>query len=369
MMYRILLFVAFLILSNFLTGQIIEDLDKLFTSSFKSYEPGGSVVILKGDDTVYQKSFGVSDIDSGIAIDEHTIFNTGSISKTFVAYGILILEEEGKLSIEDPILKYFPDFENNTLVENIKIKHLLSHSSGLPDIRNVSNNPEFYLDADDAQNFEPIKLAKRLNFEPGSKFQYSNPAFNGLAIIIEQVSQMKWQDYIKQKIFDPSGMTESRITDGSLPAVDVAHAYRKRFGKYEEYDYGEYPTFTAAGNGGVWCSIKDLIKYERAIEANIFLSKSQILKSRTIYAPESWESYTPPNLGFSWFLSSIEDKNTASNLTQIYHTGSQGGFRSFYIKIPEKDILYIGLFNRPIKQFSAFIEDVIKILMNNNWLD
>ncbi len=366
---RILLILYLTIFSFVGHAQLNNELDQLFDLLFESDQPGGSIAIVKKDQVLYSKSYGLSDIESGVAIDENTVFNTGSISKTFVAYGILILEEEGRLSVEDPLLKYFPDFANNEVVEEVKIKHLLSHSSGLPDIRNVSSNSIFYLDADDAQNFEPLKKAKKLNFEVGSRFQYSNPAFNALALVIEKVTNMKWQDFIKERIFEPSGMSQSTITDGAHPRRDVAHAYRKSGNKYSEYDYGEYPTFTAAGNGGVWCSINDLIKYESAIKNYAFLSANQIDKSRSIYKPETWKDTSPPYLGFSWFISSISDVTSQTKLKQISHTGSQGGFRSFYISIPEKDILYVGLFNRPVSNMNNMMDKVIDLLNDNNWLD
>ncbi|MEI9912726.1 MAG: serine hydrolase domain-containing protein [Bacteroidota bacterium] len=91
-----------------------------------------------------------------------------------------------------------------------------------------------------------------MEFEPGTKYKYSNPAFNGLALIIEKVTGKKWQDYINDLIFKPAGMKTSTITDGPHPQHGVAHAYiEKKGGGFEELDYGEEPTFAAAGNGGV----------------------------------------------------------------------------------------------------------------------
>jgi len=145
------------------------------------------------------------------------VCNTGSISKTFVSNGILILEEQGLLLLEDEIKKYFDDFDNEQVAGIVKIKHLLSHTSGLSDLRNVRDNFEFYLTAKDKENFEPLKHADSLNFEPGEKFQYSNPAFNGLALIIEKLSKQKWQIFIEDNIFEPAGMTNSKITDGAYP--------------------------------------------------------------------------------------------------------------------------------------------------------
>src|SRR5699024_127346 len=136
-------------------------------------------------------------------------------------------------------------------------KHLMTHTSGLPDSRKVSEQFEFYLTAKDEENFNPIKKTTELNFEPGSRFQYSNPAFNGLALIIEKITDQKWQDFIIENIFKPADMDESKITDGPHPEEGVAHAYESENNIFAESDYGEVPTFAAAGNGGVWCSILD----------------------------------------------------------------------------------------------------------------
>jgi len=335
---------------------------------FSNDEPGGIILVKKGDKLVYQHAFGIADINTKEPIDVHTILNTGSISKTFVAYGILILEEMGLLSIEDEIGKYFPDFENKEIANQVKVKHLLSHSSGLPDIRNVRGNQEFFMTAKDAGNFNPIKKADKLKFQPGEKFEYSNPAFNGLALIIEKVSGKKWQDFIKEEIFIPSGMDESYITDGQYPDSGVAHAYYQYGDEWREYDYGEFPTFTAAGNGGVWCSISDLLKYESAIQHNVFLSQEGIDKSRSILESENWISTeSSSRMGLSWFISAKDNPQNISGKDIIYHTGSQGGFRAFHISIPEEKILYVALFNRPVDYSTTLFKAGIEIIKANNW--
>jgi len=346
-------------------SNVESELDALFEKSFSNDAPGGSILVMKGNETKYMRSFGLADLSTGEKITEQTVFNTGSISKTFVSNGILILEEEGLLSLEDNLHKYFNDFEDETLAKKVKIKHLLSHTSGLPDIRDVQNNKEFFLTAKDKENFDPIKVADKLNFEPGAQFQYSNPAFNGLALIIEQITGLRWQSFIENEIFKPAGMKSSKITDGSYPDRDVAHAYIYEDGEYQEYDYGEYPTFTAAGNGGVWASTLDLAKYEIAIRENRFLSKEMIEKSRTIYRPQNWTDTAKPFLGYGWF---IEDEDEF-RVKRVYHTGSQGGFRAFYITIPEKEITYIALFNRPVTEYARFMEEGIRIMQRNNWLE
>ena len=164
------------------------DLDTIFDSIFKADEPGGAVLIAKDGKVIYEKGFGVEDITTKKPIGINTLFNVGSISKTFVAFGILQLAKENKLSIDDDIYKYFPDFKDSSLAKKIKIHHLLTHSSGLPDIRNVQGDSIFFLTAKDEENWAPIKKADSLEFEPGERFHYSNPAFNALALIIEKVT-------------------------------------------------------------------------------------------------------------------------------------------------------------------------------------
>src|SRR5262249_50904332 len=158
-------------------------------------------------------------------------------------------------------------FKHPEIAQRVTIAHLLTHTSGLPDNREVAKNPTFFLTAKDEENWYPVTQADALDFEPGSRFAYSNPAYDALALIVEQVAGIKWQQFVHDKIFIPSGMTTSTITDGPYPDHGVAHGYAKSQDGWVENDYGEYPTFAAAGNGGVWSSVEELAAYERAIES------------------------------------------------------------------------------------------------------
>jgi len=370
---RYVFIMSFLFFAHFLFGQeqkIKKAFGELYGDLFEADEPGGSILVMKGKDILFQGNYGVADIQTGEKITENTIFNTGSISKTFVSNGILILNERKKLSLDDPISKYFGDFDKKEIAEKVTIAHLLSHSSGLPDIRNVRNHREHFITARDKENWEPIKRTEAFNFEPGSNFQYSNPAFNALALIIEQVSGKKWQSFIREEIFKPSGMENSEITDGPLPDKDVAHAYIDENGKFVESDYGEVPTFAAAGNGGIWSSVMELAQYEKAIRAYTFLSEKMIDQSRSPCVFPEWDQFKDPKIGYSWFLG--EDSLFGTNelgVDIVYHTGSQGGFRAFYITIPEKDILYMALFNRPFDAYRDVMRDGLRILKEANWMD
>lgn len=341
---------------------ITSEFENLFDPHFAEDEPGGVILVKKGEETIFLKSYGIADLETGEEITPHTIFNTGSVSKTMVANGILRLHEMNQLSLSDPLSKYFDDFKNPEIAAKVTILHLLTHTSGLPDSRKVSEEFDFYLTAKDEENFEPIKGTTALNFEPGSRFQYSNPAFNGLALIIEKVTGEKWQDYITEHIFSPAGMDESTITDGPHPQDGVAHAYEMKEEAYEESDYGEVPTFAAAGNGGVWCSVLDLAKYESALQNALFLEKETVEASRRPVRFSEWAAPETPDVGHSWFLAEKDQASNSFGVKIISHTGWQGGFRAFYISIPEKEIFYAGLFNRPIpdlkESYNPFIDPI-----------
>ncbi len=344
-------------------ASLTHSLDSFFQSVFKSAEPGGAVLIVKDNKIIYQKGFGVADIKTKAPINTKTLFNVGSISKTFVAFGILRLAQEGKLSLDDDLYKYFPDFKNPAIAKKIKLYNMLTHTSGLPDSRKVKEDSVFYLTAKDAENFAPLKKTDSLHFEPGEKFEYSNPAFNGLALIIEKVTNRKWQDYIRKIIFKPTGMKRSTITDGAYPQTGVSHGYILNGKKeFAEDDYGEEPTFAAAGNGGVWSSVKELWQYEQAIRKNIFLKKEWITRSRTVYQFPNWKSQQPPAIGLCWFLTKDMD------LDLIGHTGSQGGFISDYLWVPEKKIFYVLLCNTP-KPIRSIRSTVFGLLKKNNLME
>ena len=345
------------------SSNIPMQLDSLFQSYFKEAEPGGAVLIVKDNKVIYQNGFGISDIKSKDAITTKTLFNTGSISKTFVAYGILKLASEKKLSLEDDLFTYFPDFKDAAIAKRVKLFHLLTHTSGIPDSRPVKEQHDYYLTAKDAENFAPLKQTDTLEFEPGTMYKYSNPAFNGLALVIEKITNQKWQDYINENIFQKAGMYTSTITNGAHPETGVAHGYIKnKRGKFEELDYGEEPTFAAAGNGGVWSTVEELWKYEQAIQQHLFLRKSWISQSRSVYPLPDWKDATPFRLGLSWFITREMGQD------MIGHTGSQGGFISDYCWLPEKNIFYVLLCNtpKPIKEIrnKLFVE-----LQQHNWLN
>jgi CubicO group peptidase (beta-lactamase class C family) len=345
------------------TSDFNQKVDQYFARVLPEGEPGGAVLIMKDSNVIFSKAYGLADLKTRETATTKTLFNLGSISKTFVSNGILILQQQGKLSVEDNLLKYFPDFKNKDIARKVKIKHLLTHTSGLPDNRQVWKDSVFYLTAKDAENWYPITQTDSLEFEPGTKFHYSNPAFNALALIIEQVAGKKWQDYIKEAILLPSGMKTTTITDGDHPSTGVSHGYTMIQRQWREDDYGEEPTFCAAGNGGVWSSVEEMRRYELALRNGTFLDKSSIAESVTAKTFPGWSGEKPPAIGWSWFIG-----QTADSLKTVGHTGSQGGFQANYASIPEKNILFVVLCNGP-RDLDAATQQVFTWMREEKYFD
>lgn len=337
-------------------------MDQYFSKALPADQPGGAVLVMKGDKVVFAKGFGLADMQTKDSITTKTLFNLGSISKTFVAHGILLLRDEGKLSLDDPLSKYFT-FKNKAIGDSVRIKHLLTHTSGLSDTRQTRTDSVFYLTAKDAENWAPILQTDSLHFRPGSQYEYSNPAFNALALIIEQVSGQRWQSFVEERIFKPAGMTTSTITDGPHPETGVSHSYLSINGSWIEKDYGEEPTFAAAGNGGVWSSVEELASYELALRNAKFSKAETIAESRTIKDFGVWDMPKPPFIGWSWFIASIDN-----NVVTVGHTGSQGGFLCNYVSIPEKEVLFVILCNTPT-DMQDITKRVVMWMKEDNWLD
>jgi CubicO group peptidase (beta-lactamase class C family) len=323
--------------------RIAERVDSLFKTLTKQNEPGGAVLVAKNNTVIFSNGYGLADMQTKTPVTTTTVFNTGSISKTFVSNAILLLAAQKKLQLTDNLLQYFPSFKNKTIAQQVQIQHLLTHTSGLPDCREVAKNPEYYLTANDEQNFAPLLQTDTMVFAPGNRFQYSNPAFNGLALIIEKLTGKKWQTYVTQQIYEKAGMKNSTITDGAHPQKGVAHGYEKTDSGFKELDYGEEPTFCAAGNGGIWSSVEELYKYYKALQKPAFLNRNIISNSMQVKTFATWNTEVPAFMGYGWFIT-----KTFDGQQRIGHTGSQGGFTANFQFVPDKNIFVTMLFNKPV---------------------
>lgn len=353
---------------------VSQELDHYFSREFPPEEPGGAILLVSGDSVIFSKGYGLANMETKEPVTTKTLFNLGSISKTFVANSILLLHQQGKLSLEDSLFRYFPTFKSKSIAQQVKIKHLLTHTSGLPDIRNVGADTAFFITAKDAENWAPIMQTDSLLFAPGAEFDYSNPAFNGLALIVEQVSGVKWQKFVEENIFESARMETSTITDGEHPTKGVSHGYVENHGQWIEDDFGEEPTFPAAGNGGVWSSVEELANYEKALQTGAFLPEALVEDSRTAkqfnnwkgtrrfsanwswFTPQVYDGVMQPFIGWSWFVG-----RTADGSKIVGHTGTQGGFVANYVSIPQKKVLIVILCNAP-RDVYAYTDKLLGVL-------
>ena len=156
-------------------------------------------------------------------------------------------------------------------------------------------------------------------------------------------------------------MRTSLITDIEYPQLGVAHGYQKVNNKWQEYDFGEYPTFCAAGNGGVWSSVEELLKYEEAIQKNVFISKQYTDLSRTVFNPPNWRSNAPPFVGYSWFIT------TSGPVKVVGHSGDQAGFRAEYWYLPEQKI-FIAITCNGSQDLKIVNRKIMDLLLDNKLL-
>ncbi len=324
-------------------------------------EPGFSIHIEKGNQLLYTNSQGLANIETKEKFTEFTLSNLGSKSKTFIGYSILILQQQGKLNIEDSIYKYLPSIKNKELAKKVKIRHLLTHTSGLKDLPSSPTDSLFSLSMNDEQNFELVKYANKVAFEPGNNFSYSDQAFSALVLIIEKVSKTTWQKFIREHIFAPTGMTYSKFTEAKQQTSGVAHGYRLINGVYFEYDEGECPKMYTATNAGIWSNANDLRKYLYGLKYCLFLNCETVKLSEQILTPSNWYSSQPAPQSYCWVVNraGMTDPNA-----YFEYSGSQGGYRSQLIYFIDKDLTVIWLSNSS-KNYS---ETIINILKSNGFL-
>ena len=340
-------------------------LDRLFSEMFPPDEPGAAVLILKGDDILFDKGYGIADLETKKPIDGNTFFNIASVSKQFTAVAILQLAEAGKLSLEDPVAMYFPF--KQAFWKEVRIKHLLSHSSGVPDARGGIPR-ELKITGDEALALSYLPDVKELNFLPGTAYEYINPTYVLCGAIVEKVSGQPFPEYVTEHIFRPAGMKQTLYFDPAHQDLipNMAHGYEyadveempeERTADTEpadgpkqwyEYDYGEETFFATRPDGGIYTSTHEFVQWEKALRADTVLpeaSRRDAQSPHTSVSDSPWSDYqNRPNTwyGYGWFI----EPKTDTSKEVIYHTGDNGGFKILAARYPEDDALVLIFANR-----------------------
>ena len=330
-----------------ITNQKLPDItkfEKIIKDLFPENEPGAAVLIMKEGKILFEKYYGLSSLPNKTKVDSYSNFCIASISKQFTAVAILQLVSKGKVSLEEPLVTYFPEY-TNPLWKKVKLKHLLSHCSGIPDARGYLNKTQ-KIYGDENLALEYLPNLTKLHFEPGSNYEYVNPTFVLIGRLIERITNKTFVDYVTENIFIPSGMNNTAYI---FQVKNECHAYEydrdKGSGEessgerpqgphdWYEFDYGEETFFATRPDGGLYSNPRDFIKWEKSLP--FILDKNllnEAYKPHIKVTGSKWSDYqNRPGTyyGYGWF---IEPEKKC-----IYHTGDNGGFKNFVAKYPEKD--------------------------------
>ncbi|MDP4144045.1 MAG: serine hydrolase domain-containing protein [Bacillota bacterium] len=311
----------------------------------------GTVLIVKDDDILLNRGYGMADYDKKIANTPRTVFEIGSLTKQFTAAAILMLQEKKLLSVQDSINKYIPGYPNG---DKIKIYNLVTQTSGIPDFFNPNNFDSMLSRKHTYTPEEIIKMFKNksLNFEPGTKFEYSNSNYILLGYIIEKVSNMKYEDYVQKNILKPLKMNQTGFLSKKPKIENKAIGYSLL--NIQSNDYSR--SFEAEGSltyaaGEMYSTAEDLYKWENALFTGKVINKQSLNEMLT------------PNLDSYGYGLDID--NSAEGDKVAYHGGDTLGFSSFMAKDIDKNCVLIILSNKQYDKSRYDISaGVYKILAN-----
>ncbi|MEO1435243.1 MAG: serine hydrolase domain-containing protein [Bacteroidota bacterium] len=328
-------FVLLFFLSFSLTGMssfaqtTYEKAHLLFDRFVPDQGPGLTTLVIKGEDILFQKHAGLANLEHQIPITDSTRFLVASISKQFTAYAILLLQDAGKLSLDDPITTYLPELE--ALGRIITIRQLANHTNGFRNNTEL-NGLRMRTGQEPITHQEMVQILLRqrgLNFEPGKRFQYHNAGYVLLAEIVQRVSGQPFAEFIETHIFNPLNMTNSVFKDD--PTLIIPN----RADSYIEYTDGFHCMAmdgSLIGSTGLYTTTKDL-----AIWTHHFLHSTP--KAATIYAQMIASSQLNSGVEIPYGLG-VETK-TYRGEKVVFHGGGDAGFRSYLLYVPEHDVTIV----------------------------
>jgi CubicO group peptidase (beta-lactamase class C family) len=312
---------------------VTEKIDNFFSYRYKAGAFSGVVLFSAHDTIYYKKAFGYANRKKRKPLTINSKFQLASVSKIFTAFSIMLLEKEGRISFQDSLRKFFPEFP----YENITIHQLLVHRSGLPNYMYMAD--EFWKDKRNStlDNCDMIDLfilyqPQRYN-HPGLRYNYNNTNYALLASIVEKVSGKKFQQFLYERVFKPAGMINTSVYDKD-----------EKYNNNEEVigyiNWRKYADNTylngVVGDKGIYSTVEELNKFSRAVFENYFFTKEEIDKAYQLYNKELYDN---DNYGYGWRVNMLPDSTKI-----VYHTGWWKGFRSYFIRslAEEKTIIVLS---------------------------
>ncbi|RRQ48167.1 class A beta-lactamase-related serine hydrolase [Maribacter algicola] len=330
--------------------QQVQEIDSLFHSWNQNGHPGGVVTIIKDGKTFFSKAYGLANIEYDVLNSIGTVFNIASISKQFTAMGIVLLEEQNKLNYKDDVRKYLPELPD--FGTTITIRQLLQHTSGLRDIHGLlglagwrSNDLETNEDL-----YRIIKNQKELNFRPEEEFLYCNTGYILLAKIIENISELPFDKYMKKFVFDPLGMRNTYVeTQVNRTVSNNATSYYS----YPNFDRAiEYWGYYGAGN--MHSNTKDLGLW---LQNFVSPQKNWEAAFNSLLTTSPLKNGFKTNYGFGVRIEKSLGKKV------IQHGGAVGGFRGIVRTYPEENLHIIILTNFSESRIGSKINTISRIIL------
>lgn len=288
----------------------------------------GSVIVSQGAEILVEKGYGLADPDAKRAQTDKTVFSIGSITKQFTAAAIVLLESQGKLRFEDPISKYFPEAPADKA--HITIHQLLTHSAGFPgaigdDYENV-----------DAGKFVQLAFETKLLFPAGKQYEYSNVGYSLLGIIVEKVSGLGYEKFLRENLWLPAGMQQTGylLPGFSKDQMAVGYQDEKRWGTAIDRAWlPDGPGWHLRANGGVLSTAGDMQRWYKALKNNTVLSKAATAKMFTPHVAEGPEGQS--HYGYGWVIQQLDGK------ALIWHNGGNGVYNANMTFVPEDDLCVV----------------------------
>ncbi len=315
---------------------ITDRVDKLFKAWDKPDSPGLALGVIKDGRFIYKRGYGMANLEHNIPITSQSVFRIGSTSKQFTAMCIALLEEQGKISVNDSIRKYFPEMPE--YANDIRIRHLLHHTSGIRDYLTLwsiagQRNDDFFIDP---EVVDLIARQKELNFKPGTEFLYSNSGYFLLSEIVKRVTGKSMGVFAEEYIFEPLGMKNTHFHDDHTLIV------KNRASGYAPLRGGGFrismTTLGMIGDGGIFTCVDDLLQWDQNFYNNKLGKGGQELIDR-ILTPGKLNNDEELDYAFGLGIGDYK------GLKMISHGGAFVGFRADMIRFPEQKFSVICLAN------------------------
>src|SRR5688500_7054409 len=296
--------------------------DTLF-SRWKTSTPGCAVGVAVGGKPVLLKAYGMADLEHNVPKTPDTIFESGSVAKQFTAMAILLLAQDGRLSLDDQVRKHIPELPDYGVT--LTIRHMLTHTSGLRDwgsIAAIAGAPRTTREYSHAHVLDIVSRQKALNFAPGTEWSYSNTGFNLAAIIVDRLSGMPFAEFSKRRIFEPLGMTRTSWRDDHQRIIKGrAIAYSTATGGYQI----EMPFENVHGNGGLLTTVGDLLKWNQNYVTPIVGDAALVGEQQKA---GKYSDGRDLEYGLGLYVRPLD------GVKNVYHSGSTAGYRAHLNRFP-----------------------------------